>query len=474
MPDATEAAAQQPAQEPEKRQMPAFLAKMMQANQNIICTARAEDVGKVCIADLLRRNLRIPIFQRRYAWSKEQWRTLLGDAGLVAGGYKEMHSLGRITCVSDASQGDVLIVVDGQQRNTTAVLLLAAIRDIASERNSEEHCLALAESIDAVLFADTQTLENWIADRTRSSPGSYSIGEGEALDFAALVPTYCDRASFFAAILPARAGTSSDACEWQRPMECKLYFLEQLRERETDFLLTLADAVLHKLQWLLFPINLSGDHGDGTEDLQVIYERLALRDATVCKPSRSTEYANMGAADFVRNLVLGSFSSESDAISVYKDDWLPIEKAAAAAAKTSRQGDIAKILESMLTRFLDVQSEAMQVSFSAPVQGFSVGGNLYARFRRWFEAAMAGQEAQQADELKTTNLVRTLKVFALDFYKNPPSKLATPSTSFSTLLLESKRAPRKWRCTFCKMCNETTSTVCTACMKPNLACLPTR
>jgi len=76
---------------------------------------------------------------------------------------------------------------------------------------------------------------------------------------------------------------------------------------------SLADVVLHKLEWLFFPISVNGVfEDDGTEDLQLIFERLAIRDATFCKPSRATEFASMGAADFVRNLLLGSFRCESD------------------------------------------------------------------------------------------------------------------------------------------------------------------
>ena len=49
-----------------------------------------------------------------------------------------MHSLGRITCVSVKGKSSTqLTIVDGQQRNTTVILLLATIRDVALSRSDE-------------------------------------------------------------------------------------------------------------------------------------------------------------------------------------------------------------------------------------------------------------------------------------------------------------------------------------------------
>ena len=62
----------------------------------------------------------------------------------------------------------------------------------------------------------------------------------------------------------------------------------------------------------------------------------------------------MGAADFVRNLLLGSFPNEADAIRAYKTHWLPIEKAAARAAEAKQNG-VASHLEGVLDAFLKAQ-----------------------------------------------------------------------------------------------------------------------
>lgn len=408
--------------------MPTFLHNMMNANNKIICTAKGSDVSKVSVAFLLSSRLRIPIFQRRYCWGRDQWHTLLSDALCVADGAKEKHSLGRITCVrGDPRADDRLVVVDGQQRNTTCSLLLAAIRDVASSRGSDAACQALAAELDAALLPDAEGFESWLAAHARENPGARAatvVAEGEALDFAALVPTYCDRASYFAAILPHRAAASAVALgEWQRPMEAKLFFFDEVAAFSADRLRALADTVLHKLEWLFFPISLWDGHRDGTEDLNIIYERLAERDATFCKPSRDSEYASMGSADFIRNLVLGSFQHEADAIIMYKQHWLPIEQAAAAAARRNCTSAVSAYLEHMLDAFLQRQPEKPKQQLAAPLMPGAVGGQLYARFRHWLSAAMEA-EGPEDGELRAEALLRRLHAFALSYLESAEASVS--------------------------------------------------
>jgi len=215
-------------------------------------------------------------------------------------------------------------------------------------------------------------------------------------------------------------------------------------------LASLANAVLFGLQWLLFPITIQGN-ADGTEDLQVIFERLAQRDATFCKPHRATEFADMGAADFVRN----SFRDEATAVSVYKARWLPMEQAAATYASSvfvaakakvaattpvirqrcpsssgnthtikgssntgsgggkvdgsvGREGGLAGALEAMLEIFLLEQPEAHlypndnAAAMGGGVSQVYVGGHLYSRFRAWLTAALRASLVTQEDIAKTS------------------------------------------------------------------------
>eukprot|EP00416_Gambierdiscus_australes_P015746 CAMPEP_0171078184 /NCGR_PEP_ID=MMETSP0766_2-20121228/14487_1 /TAXON_ID=439317 /ORGANISM="Gambierdiscus australes, Strain CAWD 149" /LENGTH=459 /DNA_ID=CAMNT_0011535293 /DNA_START=27 /DNA_END=1406 /DNA_ORIENTATION=+ len=423
---------------PEKRAMPTFLQNMMSANPNIICTAKGDDVKKVAVADVFAHRLRIPIFQRRYCWCTEQWETLLKDALSVVDGVKDKHSLGRITCVKgDPNSGGRLAVVDGQQRNTTCSLLLAAIRDIAESRREEEVCRKLSADLDAVLLPDREGLAAWL----RSCGGYARLEEGAALDFVALVPTYCDRAAYFAAVLPPHVTLEGESGEWKRPMEAKLFFQKRLQAESSSRLAELADVVLHKLEWLFFPLNLDEGHADGTEDLHIIFERLAARDATFCKPHRETEYASMGAADFVRNLLLGSFRKEQDAIDMYKQHWLPIEVAAAETAQEHHSSNAAVFMESMLEAFMKQQPQHLKGLKLPPSAG--VGGQLYARFRRWLakvlaaDEAHAGESQSEANERRTAALLQKLQTFAvahLEKAKQAPAPLQTSMAGGSSRL----------------------------------------
>lgn len=313
-----------------------FQGKVARANPNLICTAKADAVRVITVKDLLQTKLRIPIFQRRYCWAREQWRTLLGDVSKVAKGLKSTHALGRITCAVKPDSPYEGLVIDGQQRHTTCVLLLASLRDVMLQRNPSESIIA---DINRLLFPDHAALASWTSSKLAASletKKTILVDEGEELSFAAVVPTYCDRASFYVATLPpdlAPAGIScsqsnpSTRCSsgnssmhevhgggakrlqqsvaWRRPAEAKAYFLQELQSRNDEELRALATAMLGGLQWLYFPITISSNSNstDGTDDLAIIFERLAQRDATCCRPHRRSEYADMGAADFVRNLV---------------------------------------------------------------------------------------------------------------------------------------------------------------------------
>jgi uncharacterized protein with ParB-like and HNH nuclease domain len=77
----------------------------------------------------------IPLFQRTFSWSKENFESLWNDIMEVYEAEEdERHFLGSIVTKSqDATPEGVspFLVIDGQQRLTTLTLLLAALRDVA-------------------------------------------------------------------------------------------------------------------------------------------------------------------------------------------------------------------------------------------------------------------------------------------------------------------------------------------------------
>ncbi|MGV9663780.1 DUF262 domain-containing protein [Nocardia niigatensis] len=81
----------------------------------------------------------VPLYQREYSWSRQQWDDLFDDL-LDAAGADASHFLGTIICVnqtSDAATEVVLELIDGQQRMTTLSLLLAAIYGCLQEHRAE-------------------------------------------------------------------------------------------------------------------------------------------------------------------------------------------------------------------------------------------------------------------------------------------------------------------------------------------------
>src|SRR4051812_48062948 len=77
----------------------------------------------------------IPVYQREYRWSQAPCQQLLEDIRRVAGAPTgRAHFIGSILAKDE--DGDVTLV-DGQQRVTTIMLLIAAIRDLAKREGDD-------------------------------------------------------------------------------------------------------------------------------------------------------------------------------------------------------------------------------------------------------------------------------------------------------------------------------------------------
>jgi uncharacterized protein with ParB-like and HNH nuclease domain len=118
----------------------------------------------------------IPLFQRPYSWESPQWTTLWQDlAELCEEENPRSHFIGSIVtmpskCVPEGVTKFILI--DGQQRLTTLLVMLAAIRDKARKQPGN-----LADKIDDLLL------------RNRYQEGT---------DVYKLLPTQVDRPAFYA------------------------------------------------------------------------------------------------------------------------------------------------------------------------------------------------------------------------------------------------------------------------------------
>ena len=122
------------------------------------------DADEFKVTDILSRNERfvVPLYQRQYQWhdcrdgnrTSAFWQDVASKAGDVLDGRARFeHYMGALLLAPGATQRafgmtPIAQVVDGQQRLTTFLILLSAIREIATEKNFED----IAEECKKYLF----------------------------------------------------------------------------------------------------------------------------------------------------------------------------------------------------------------------------------------------------------------------------------------------------------------------------------
>ena len=119
------------------------------------------DTAVVSMLDFLqdRQQFSIPIFQRRYIWAKKDCRQLLDDILYVSSNDEiDSHFLGSIIYIQKklAPIGSVpkLLVIDGQQRLTTLLLLLSALS--LSIKDEGDDIGTSAEELQNYFFNDQE------------------------------------------------------------------------------------------------------------------------------------------------------------------------------------------------------------------------------------------------------------------------------------------------------------------------------
>jgi uncharacterized protein with ParB-like and HNH nuclease domain len=113
------------------------------------------DANEISLQDLLIKSseiFKLPLYQRPYAWTKDQWTDLLED--IISLPKDGSHFFGAIVVVPTKEPDQVIksfFVIDGQQRLATILIWLSAIRDKMREKND-----GLAKFINnSFLFSNT-------------------------------------------------------------------------------------------------------------------------------------------------------------------------------------------------------------------------------------------------------------------------------------------------------------------------------
>lgn len=229
------------------------------------------------------KQYKVPLFQRPYVWSRQQWEQLWSDITeqySFRTGPDSRHParfLGSVVVVREYEKNlDKYTIIDGQQRITTISILLAVIRAFARERGFSE-------------------LYDQIADFLKNYPKS---GEGQYV----VIPTRVDKNALYH-IFDEDYAFDQDS----RIVECFDYFWWQL-DRSPNLDLNILQQVI-------------------TEDLCVVYIELDEGE----NPNQVFEALNyrgvpLEESDLIRNFFFAHLESQEVAEEQYDTYWKPMEE----------------------------------------------------------------------------------------------------------------------------------------------------
>lgn len=229
------------------------------------------------------KQYRVPLFQRPYVWSRQQWEQLWADIQeqYTLSADKERKPaarfLGSIVVVREYEKNlDKYIIIDGQQRITTISIILAVIRAFAREKGLSE-------------------LYDQITDFLKNAPRS---GEGRYV----VIPTRVDKNALFHIFDEDYVFDQDSGI-----VECFDYFWWQMDRFSGMDLATLQQVI--------------------TEDLCVVYIELEEGE----NPNQVFEALNyrgvpLEESDLIRNFFFAHLANQEDADSHYDNFWKPMEE----------------------------------------------------------------------------------------------------------------------------------------------------
>ncbi|OCS91711.1 DUF262 domain-containing protein [Caryophanon latum] len=222
----------------------------------------------------------IPMFQRTYSWDTKQWLTLWEDlTELVDEDQQyENHFIGSIVSIPinvSPTGLQQFVVIDGQQRLTSLLILLSVIRDKAEEDGLSN----LAAEINATMLVN-----------------SFKSGE----EYFKLLPTQVDK-DIFKRIIKNEV---TDIDQSSGLVKCYNYFKNKLNDLTID-VEQLKNGVLHNLS--LVSIVLSPD-----DNPYLVFESLNAKGQPLTE------------ADLIRNYLFMRIEP-SEQEEMYQGYWLPMQ-----------------------------------------------------------------------------------------------------------------------------------------------------
>lgn len=202
-------------------------------------------------------------------------------------------------------EADTLVCLDGQQRVTTSVLLVAAGRDALlrygqqrTRDQDDERLQKCVRTVESVLYNDVDAAHRWADDvvarcstSTTTTTIESAIAVGERLPFCRLVPSHADRKPFFDLIVgglfPQRTNsmttaTTSTSAAKSIQADTKHYFDAQFARlvEKCDTPLAAIETIVRRLTQALgvqfMMINPLGDKVNSAQLYQWLQEKSLL------------------------------------------------------------------------------------------------------------------------------------------------------------------------------------------------------
>jgi uncharacterized protein with ParB-like and HNH nuclease domain len=220
----------------------------------------------------------IPLFQRPYSWRDKDWNILWDDLmELYNDPSRRRHFLGAVVTMPVDMQPHGVskyLLIDGQQRLTTAFILLATIRDLAVNR--DDHL-------------DEQITDLYLTNKYQKD-----------INRLKLLPTQGDRAAF-QSIIQGKEHVADGSIT-----ACYKHFRRLLINNSID-LARLSTILVTGIEVVSIVL-------DTTENPYVIFESLNAKGEPLTQ------------ADLVRNYLFMRIPDEQEQEVAYDDYWLPMQK----------------------------------------------------------------------------------------------------------------------------------------------------
>lgn len=290
------------------------------------------DLQKLTYGDLFEkfRRITIPIMQRRYCWEgvllDRWWACTILGAGRTEDG---SHRTGLVVFRRQETPPNSVLVIDGQQRLTTNLLLCASIRDALWRCGTSSRAVAAAASVlhRAIVVGevDSQTLSAHVS----------RLAEGGVLECSRLAPSFPDRLPYYRLICENGAslvGDSDEAASFL--LRARKHFDREAASLSGAQLVQAATRTLKSMTLMSMEVL--------TEKLDVCQVFLWLQERSLLTMGalllNLTPGIRFEATDLTRNLFLSNYVAlaPEEQERIYRAHWLPLEKLFSSPAEFSR------------------------------------------------------------------------------------------------------------------------------------------